>query len=63
MLLVMKEEECVGYIMADDWLQYPAVDFSNSPERMTIRIASASSGGVLLFIWIDWEDLLSLGLK
>ena len=38
--------ECVGYIMADDWLQYPAVDFSNSPERMSIRIASASSGGV-----------------
>lgn len=36
----------MGYIMADDWLQYPAVDFSNSPERMSIRIASASSGGV-----------------
>jgi len=38
--------ECVGYIMADDWLEYPAVDFSNSPERMSVRVASASSGGV-----------------
>lgn len=38
--------ECVGYIIAGNWLKYDEVNFDTSIDELSLRVASASSGGV-----------------
>lgn len=38
--------ECVGYIMDGNWLKYDSIDFDKNTDRISIRVASASSGGI-----------------
>lgn len=38
--------ECVGYINDGSWLKYADVDFGKRSDQLSIRVASASSGGV-----------------
>ncbi|MEN6335161.1 MAG: carbohydrate-binding protein, partial [Phycisphaerales bacterium] len=37
--------ECIGWIEDGDWVRYEQVDFGQGGDRLTIRAASATSGG------------------
>ena len=39
--------ECVGYIMAGDWLKYERLYLKDDVSQLSIRVASASNGGVI----------------
>lgn len=39
--------ECVGYIMDGDWLKYDQLYFENNVSQISVRVASASNGGVI----------------
>jgi alpha-N-arabinofuranosidase len=39
--------ECLGWIMAGDWVRYERVDFKPGTEELEIRVASASEGGII----------------
>ena len=39
--------ECVGYIMAGDWLKYDQVHFKDDVSLISLRVASASNGGII----------------
>lgn len=39
--------ECVGYIMAGDWLKYDRLYLRDDVSQLSVRIASASNGGVI----------------
>ena len=39
--------ECLGWIMAGDWVRYDKVDFGQHTDTVEIRAASASEGGVI----------------
>ncbi len=39
--------ECIGFIEDGHWVRYEGVDFGESSDRLAIRVASASSGGVI----------------
>lgn len=39
--------ECVGYIMAGDWLKYDQVHFKDDVSFISLRVASASNGGII----------------
>ncbi len=39
--------ECIGFISHGDWVRYERVDFGQHCERMEVRGASASDGGII----------------
>lgn len=39
--------ECVGWIERGDWVRYDSFDFSGGARRIELRVASATSGGVI----------------
>lgn len=39
--------ECIGWIEHGDWTRYEDVDFGAGAERMELRVASATNGGVI----------------
>jgi len=39
--------ECIGWIEHGDWVRYEGVDFGPRAERMEIRAASATQGGII----------------
>lgn len=41
--------ECLGFISPGDWVQYARIDFGQRTERVEIRAASATEGGIVEF--------------
>jgi hypothetical protein len=41
--------ECVGFIKKDNWLKYNGLDFGLKTENISIRVSSATHGGVIRF--------------
>ncbi|MFA5817623.1 MAG: carbohydrate-binding protein, partial [Bacteroidales bacterium] len=41
--------ECVGFIKKGNWLQYNGLDFGSKTDSITMRVASASHGGLIEF--------------
>ncbi|MCE5184752.1 MAG: carbohydrate-binding protein [Planctomycetaceae bacterium] len=39
--------KCIGWIQSGDWVSYKGVDFGPGAEKLTIRTASASRGGIV----------------
>lgn len=39
--------ECVGYIMDGDWLKYNSLCFADHVSQISVRVASASNGGII----------------
>ncbi|HPU96436.1 MAG TPA: carbohydrate-binding protein [Candidatus Hydrogenedentes bacterium] len=52
--------ECVGYIKAGNWLLYDETDFGPSCDTLTLRVASATQGGIVE-IRLDGPDGKKLG--
>lgn len=41
--------DCVGWIEHGDWVRYDGVDFGQRTERLEVRVASATAGGIIEF--------------
>ena len=52
--------ECIGWVDHGDWVRYERVDFGPRTEQMEIRVASATTGGVIE-IRLDGPDGELLG--
>jgi len=48
--------ECVGFIKKGNWLQYNGLDFGRKTDRITMRVASATNGGIIEFRLDSPED-------